>query len=316
MGSDASTQQAQAQAAPAADGRPWRQRHPRRARLLLYGALALMLVAAFFAWREARQRYLWARVEQVSLVVGLDASGVSALQALDEEFTAFGPLEPLLQDRDLRAREARMRALIEFLRQDRPAMEAAFARAAGLDPEHVRLTGLERAMCLLRLGDAEAALAALPQPLHLPGEGWARTIWAMFVHAQAQDARGAGVAARAALRAALATLPRPLPTEEALWMGLAPISPAGAALEATRWLLSGPEAGTPDGAQAARLLWQQLIEVGGRDLEALVAAAVGLQGLGDEAGAKSAILAARRAHPTAAEAKLKQEEALKDLLAK
>lgn len=301
-------------AAPGAQ--PWRKRHPRQARLLLYGVLLGVLLGSAWLWRDARQRYLWARLEQVSVLLAMDASGTTARQALDEEFHAYGSLEALLQDRDLRAREARMRAVIAFLTQDRAAMEQDFARAAQLDPSGARLVAVERASCQVRLGDAEAALASLPQPLHVPGEGWTQTLWALLVHAQAQDVRGGGAASRAALSAALASLPRPLPPEAPLWLGLAPFTPAGAALEATRWLLSGPQAAAAAQGGEARSLWVQLAAVAGRDVDVLLVAATELEALGDAAAARAALEAARAADAGTVAQALESQPRLKALLAR
>lgn len=287
----------------------WRQRHPRGARVLLYGVLLLVLVGTILLWRDARQRYLLARVEQASVLVALDPSGATALQALDAEFRALGPLEPLLQGGALRAREARMRAVIASLRKDRAGMDEAFARAAAWDPEASRSVALERATCLLRLGDAAAAGEALPRPLHRAGEGWAHAVWAMLVHAQVQEAAGRGAASRAALRAALGTLPRPLPREPAQWIALAPIHAELAVLEATRWLV-GPGPAAPS---EARLLWLQLVEVAAGDAPVVVSAAASLLALGDTEGARAALRVAWRADPRAASDALAAQPSLQAL---
>ncbi|MFM8979692.1 MAG: hypothetical protein ACKOSS_04425 [Planctomycetia bacterium] len=303
-------------ATAAAPRLPWRKRHPHRARLLLYGLLLGVLLASAWLWRDARQRYLWARLEQVSVLLAMDASGASARQVLDDEFRAYGALEALLQDRDLRAREQRMRAVIAFLVQDRATMEQAFTRAAALDPGHARLTAVERASCLVRLGDAEAASAALPQPLHVAGEGWAQTIWALLVHAQAQDIRGGGAASRAALAAALASLPRPLPQEAPMWLGLAPFTPSGAALEATRWLVSGPDPASDARRTEVRALWRQLAAVAGGDVEVLLAAAAELEALGDLAAARAALERASALDPGGVERALQSQPRLEALRAR
>src|SRR6186713_2388631 len=102
--------------APPASPRGWRKRHPVLARVVLYSVLLGVLVIPAVLWVQARERYLWARVEQISVEVELDHTGARALASLDKEFVEWGFLpNPALSD-PLRARAERLRGVLARLR--------------------------------------------------------------------------------------------------------------------------------------------------------------------------------------------------------
>jgi tetratricopeptide (TPR) repeat protein len=273
----------------------WRKRHPVLARAVLYGAglalggLALWLLAGRRAQdAEDRLLFLWKRLETLPIVVQADPDGAEALKVLDAEYA-----DPALPAA-LRARAERMRGIIARNRKDRAAVDAAFDKALALDPAVADATRIEWALCLADLKDGSAAmkplLAARPTSLTL-------ALWLELAVAQAEAAyemppEGAGLG-RVAL---LTKAPTPLPSEAPVWLGLTEWTPAGVALETTRWKVLGVD----PASEFATGCWRRLAELAPHDFEALVAATEGLLAGQDLEGARALWKLAQSADPGAA----------------
>jgi hypothetical protein len=292
--------------APRVSPRGWRKRHPVLARVVLYAVLLGVLVIPAVLWVQARERYLWARVEQVSVEVELDHTGARALASLDKEFVEWGFLpNPALSD-PLRARAERMRGVLARLRGDRAEVDRAFQHARELDPSPASAAAidLEWARCVLDMGDRIRALVILQGPR-------STDLTLALLHdlllAQATPSTVVDDPERRRLDGPLGGTP--LPPGPEVWYLLAPWRPAMVALEATRWLAEGLPAGSP----VLPRLWRRLLELAPADPEILLQTTEALLAAGDTASARSAWRNLRSVDPKAAERALAQNGALKAL---
>jgi hypothetical protein len=306
----------EATAAQPASPRGWRKRHPVLARTLLYAVLLGVLAIPAVLWVRAREKYLWARVANISVEVQVDQSGARALQSLDEEFSEWGFLpNPALSD-PLRARVERLRGVVAArLQRDRAGTERAFTRARELDrtPASVVAVDLEWAACLLALGDLEGARERVPRdaPADLT-----LSLWHHLLRAQIEKAQGAALGRaetdgteRQRLEDALERLARPLPQEPEVWLLLGPRRPAVVALEATEWLADG----LPADSTKLVPLWVRMVELAPEDPDTLLPATEALVAAGDAKAARRAWRELRRVDPQRAERALAKNGALRVL---
>jgi tetratricopeptide (TPR) repeat protein len=273
----------------------WRRRHPVLARAVLYGlglAVGGVLLWLFALRRgqdaEDQHALRWKRLEQLPLVIQMNPEAPEAVKVLDAEYA-----DPALPAA-LRARAERMRGIIARNRKDRAAVDASFEQALALDPAAAEATRIEWALCLADLKDGPAAmkllLAARPTSLTL-------ALWLELAVAQAEAAyerppEGAGLG-RVAL---LGRAPTPLPNEAPVWLGLTEWTPAGVALETTRWKVLGVD----PASEFATGCWRRLAELAPQDFEALLAATEGLLAGQDPEGARATWRLAQSADPGAA----------------
>lgn len=305
-------QTARAHEVPSAPSAPlpapgWRKRHPVLARVLLYAVLLGVLVIPAVLWVQGRERYLWSRVEQISVEISIDPSGGRALKSLDDEFSEWGIFpNPALSD-PLRARAERLRGVVARLTDHRAEMDRAFAHARDLDPAPTvaAATRLEWAKCLIDMGDLKAAKALLAGPR---SNDLVLGLWHELLAVEAAEPGGAD-AQRLSVEQALAVLPRPLPKGPEVWFLLAPWRPALVALEATHSLAAVMPAPNPGLAP----LWTRLVDLAPDDADVLLPATEALVAAGHAQSAKRPWRNLKVVAPMAAERALRRNGALKAL---
>jgi hypothetical protein len=262
------------------------------ARVLLYAVLAGVLIIPAVLWIQARSRYLWARIESVTLEVQADPTCTCALQSLDDEFSEWGFLpNPALGD-PLRARVERLRGIIAARRGDAAEVERAFSRARNLDVSQASVDAmtLEWVRCRLYVADVVGAKQLLNAPAPTDST---LALWRHVLAAQVLEASGKPDEARMALRTLLDRLPKPLAQAPKAWFMLDHWRIEDVMIEAVGWVVSGLPAKSP----MAMPLWRQLAEFCPEYLPALIAATEGLVSAGDTVGARALWTRIRRADP-------------------
>jgi tetratricopeptide (TPR) repeat protein len=293
---------------------PWRRRHPRAARAMLYG-LGLALAAGALLLlrerseldREDRLRYLEARLESLPiLLAGGAASRGILLEALEEEF-----LRPGVPPR-LRARALRVVALAHQAAGAREACEAAFAEALALGPggaERLALS-VEWADARAAFGDPEGALRLLEEAPPAGPRDALLAVWSGMVRHHALLAAGRPAEAVAALEGALESVVPPPEAPPPAWLGARPIPWGTGLLEATSALV---ESAAPEAPAREAAPWVRLARLAPWDLDAVCAAAAALAERGHRREAEAAWAQARALDPGGASVRALGSPALRSL---